>query len=71
MTEDIVNDIFVNPDITATEIASKYKITHTYSGKDGKIKRGAYTIPITMLIKGIKLLKEKAKIIGINERFSP
>jgi len=54
IVQDIVDDILQHyTTITSTELTRKYKI-HKSGG-------GADTIPITMLIRAIKLLKEKAK----------
>lgn len=52
--QDIIDDILQHySSITSTELTSKYKIH--------KSKGGADTIPISMLIRAIKLLKEKTK----------
>jgi hypothetical protein len=59
LIEEIVEYILQHPNVTSKELTERYKIFKTGE------KRGADTIPMTDLIKTVKILKDKAKRLDL------
>jgi hypothetical protein len=60
LIEEIIEYILQHPNVTSKELTEKYKVFKTGD------KRGADTKPMTKLIEGIKILKDKAKRLDLD-----